>query len=444
MVYRIDGDRAAPFPPGDRGGNPVDAGAQWQVSDYPAAARAVAGRSPVVFSVDAAGPSEQETVARFLTSRGLEGVVLAPVVFWDSLVGVLEFGSATPDGLATATHVAQVAADLLAVALGSGDVIARLQRRNRDLALVVEAGLEDTARLSTDEVLHAVVERLSELTHTPVADIYAVEGDTLRALVSYDGGRFDDGVGRRRPARCGATRAAGAPWRRARSPSPPRLDDPLPGREGRYSLEKWGYQSQLSMPLDRRAGTCSASWNFPTTSRATSARTSTSSAVWARSPRTRWRTPRCSSRSTDATASSTNSSSLARSPAARATSTSSCAPSRSACSGRSTPRTATSTGSCDGCCAASRATTAAGHDDSVLGTTFDLGPLSHARSTAMYNHQVLAITSPDDPQLSETERTIYRDYGFSSEVCLPLVVNDELCTASSTSTTRASATSPSI
>ena len=62
---------------------------------------------------------------------------------------------------------------------------------------MVEAGLEDTARLSTDEVLHAVVERLSDLTHTPVADIYAVEGDTMRGLVSYDSGRSDaewDGV----------------------------------------------------------------------------------------------------------------------------------------------------------------------------------------------------------------------------------------------------------
>ena len=203
-------------------------------------------------TADAGAPQMPPQAAeRFLAGRGLAGVVLTPVVFWDRLVGVLELGSATRQGLATAEHVAQVAADLLAVALGSGDVIARLQRRNRDLALVVEAGLEDTARLSTDEVLHAVAERLSELTHTPVTDLYAVEGDTLRALVSYDGGRFDtewDGVVlplRRYP--CSRRAVETGEITVATS-----LDDPLLDEEGRYSLEKWGYQSQLSMPLVSR------------------------------------------------------------------------------------------------------------------------------------------------------------------------------------------------
>ena len=66
-----------------------------------------------------------------------------------------------------------------------------------------------------------------------------------------------------------------------------------------------------------------------------------------------------------------------------------------------------------------------GHDDAVLGSIFDLEryPTTVA---AMYSHQILTVTSPDDPQLTEDERTTYRDYGFSSEVCLPLVVNDEL------------------
>ena len=40
--------------------------------------------------------------ALILRDPGPHGVVLTPVVFWDRLVGVLEFGSATPQGLATA------------------------------------------------------------------------------------------------------------------------------------------------------------------------------------------------------------------------------------------------------------------------------------------------------------------------------------------------------
>ena len=66
-----------------------------------------------------------------------------------------------------------------------------------------------------------------------------------------------------------------------------------------------------------------------------------------------------------------------------------------------------------------------GHDESVLGTTFDLERYP-TTVEAMFNHQILVISSPDDPQLSQDERTAYHDYGFSSEVCLPLVVNDEL------------------
>ena len=45
-----------------------------------------------------------------------------------------------------------------------------------------------------------------------------------------------------------------------------------------------------------------------------------------------------------------------------------------------------------------------GHDDSVLGTAFDLERYP-TTVEAMYNHQVLAISSPEDPQLSEAERT---------------------------------------
>ncbi len=49
-VYRVDGGVATPFPAGDAGGNPVGDGVAWQLSDYPPAAKAAAGRAPVVVS----------------------------------------------------------------------------------------------------------------------------------------------------------------------------------------------------------------------------------------------------------------------------------------------------------------------------------------------------------------------------------------------------------
>ena len=44
----------------------------------------------------------------------------------------------------------------------------------------------------------------------------------------------------------------------------------------------------------------------------------------------------------------------------------------------------------------------------------------------MNGHRTLIVTSPDDPQLTHGERQTYREYGYASEVCVPLVVDHEL------------------
>ena len=129
--------------------------------------------------------------------------------------------------------------------------IAALEARNRDLQSLVEAATEDASHLSTDDVLESVARRLARLTHSPVADIYAVEGEMLRALVSYDGGSFDrswEGTTvRLRDYPCSA---AAVGQRRVSVASS--LDDPVLTTTGRASLEKWGYQSQLAAPLVAR------------------------------------------------------------------------------------------------------------------------------------------------------------------------------------------------
>jgi diguanylate cyclase (GGDEF)-like protein/excisionase family DNA binding protein len=422
-VYRVDGGVATPFPPGDGGGNPVGAGDAWQLDDYPAAAQAVAGRTRVVFSVDQCGPLAPDGAARFLTGRGLHGAVLTPVVFWDSLVGVLEFGSATPAGLATATHVAQVAADLLAVALGSGDVIARLQRRNRDLTRVVEAGLEDTARLSSDEVLHAVVERLSDLTHTPVADIYAVEGDTLRGLVSYDNGRFDAGWEgvvlplRRYPCSRRAVETREIVVAAA-------LDDPILTGEGRYSLEKWGYQAQLSMPLvshghvlgvvelsDYQPRDFAEDLDLIRGLGQVASHALENASLFEQVDR-RNRTLNELVELGSLVSRTRDLDTLVPAVAERVL-------------GAMDAACCDVYRMIDGTLRCVASFDRSGLDASVLGSTFDLERYP-TTVEAMFNHQVLVISSPDDAQLSEDERTTYHDYGFSSEVCLPLVVNDEL------------------
>jgi diguanylate cyclase (GGDEF)-like protein/excisionase family DNA binding protein len=124
----------------------------------------------------------------------------------------------------------------------------RLRRHNRELDLIVRAGLTDISGLRPREALRSIARRLSELTQTPVVDLYAVDGPIMRALTSFDGGRFDDDwedvtlplsrypCSMRAVETCEITVAA-------------RLADAFLSDQDRYSLEKWGYQAQLSMPL---------------------------------------------------------------------------------------------------------------------------------------------------------------------------------------------------
>ena len=217
----------------------------WAFADDAPAAAALAGRAPVTMTVGQLSPKLAE---RLLTDRGLAAVLLVPLVDDDRAVGLLEAGASSVVIGDAALRLGTATADLLAAARGHGARLARLQRRNRELEAVIEAGLQDTALRSTDDVLHDVASRLSEVTRCPVVDLYALEGETLRALVSHDGGRFDD-------------EWAGVVIPLARYPQSRRavhtreaciaasLEDPALSDEARVSLEKWGYQSQLSLPL---------------------------------------------------------------------------------------------------------------------------------------------------------------------------------------------------
>ena len=126
--------------------------------------------------------------------------------------------------------------------------ITALEARTHDLELLIEAGIEDVSQLSTDDVLQSVARRLARLTHSPVADIYAVDGESLQALVSYDHGTFDrswEGTTvRLRDFPCSAIAVDQRRIAVAAS-----LDDPVLTQTGRASLERWGYQSQLSAPI---------------------------------------------------------------------------------------------------------------------------------------------------------------------------------------------------
>lgn len=305
----------------------------------------------------------------------------------------------------------------------ASSLVAGLRRRNRDLAHVVEAGLDATTRQSADEVLRGVLQRIADLTHTPVIDVYAVENDTLRALASYDGGRFDleweDVVipllrypFSRRAVESGEMVAVAS------------LDDPPLGEQARYSLEKWGYQAQLSLPLiskGRVIGLVELSDYVPRDFGphlelirglcGVAAQALESAALLEQAER-RSRILNELVELGDLGSRPADIESLQRHVAERlqfAVDAAGCDIFRVTAGGVR--------------CVASF--DRSGYDERPVGDLLDLRSYSTIVA-AMNTRQALIITDPDDPQLSESERRAYREYGYASEVCVPLVVNDEL------------------
>jgi excisionase family DNA binding protein len=376
---------------------------RWTLADDPAAQRAVSERK--------------------LIAVRTSGTLLAPLVFNDAVIGLLEAGCSTADRLGSCRLPVQTAAEVLATIIGCGDLLVRLERQNADLELIVQAGLDDIAKLNTDDVLHAVAERLSQTTASPVVDIFAVESDVMRSLVSYDGGTFD-------AARVGVV----VPLRRypcvhravdtGEITITASLDDPELTDEGRYSLEKWGYQAQLSLPLvsaGRVVGLVQMSDYVPRDFRPDLELVRGLGQVAAHALRNASAFEQAERRHralgelvdlAELTANVRDGGDLLRIAAERL-------------------RDAIDAANCDiftTCAEGFRCVASydrSGHNDRVIGSLFDTRSYPTA-AAAVTNRQILVIAHPDDAQLSADERRTYRELGFASEVCIPLVVDGDL------------------
>jgi diguanylate cyclase (GGDEF)-like protein len=125
-----------------------------------------------------------------------------------------------------------------------------LLRRVRDLTAVVDADLEISAALAAGpaQVYRTVARRLAELAGVPVCDIFSVEGEVLHALVSWERGEFDEGYeGRTFPI---------SDWpetEHALRTGEPRVvrdaDDPRLSPVTRAALVCDGFKSMLAIPM---------------------------------------------------------------------------------------------------------------------------------------------------------------------------------------------------
>jgi diguanylate cyclase (GGDEF)-like protein/excisionase family DNA binding protein len=358
-----------------------------------------------------------------LTTRDGETVCLLPLRAGDATTGVVELSGAPKETLLRLGETLEPAARLLAATLTARRASRQLKRRVDDLEVVVQAGIEDTASLSTDEVLLSIIKRLSELTRSPVADVYAVEGGTLRALISLDAGRVDpewEGVVipiSRYP--CSRIAVETGEIAIARS-----LDDRILGESGRFSLERWGYQSQLSMPLvagGRVIGLVELSDYVPRDFSEDLELIHGLGRVAAQALENAGLFEQVERRSRIlnelveiGTFASTcrESDTVLRHVAERLLRTLDAA---NCDIYQSTEEGLRCVASFD----------RSGFDDEAVGRLLDVTTYPTIARTVSTG-QVLVVSGPDDPQLSERERDVYREFGFNSEVCVPLIVNESL------------------
>jgi excisionase family DNA binding protein len=394
---------------------------EWRLDRFSVASSTVGrGETHVVAVSD---PSVDPEVRQRLEAHGLTAVALAPVALRGRIVGLLSATGSDAEALRAAIPAMEATADLVAAALREADEAARLERRARDLDLLSETWRMDIAGMDLDKVLRMVAQRLAVATGSPIAEVYVIEGDSARALVSYDGGRWDEAWEDvvLPLARYPTNRQALASGSAVLICS---LEDAHLDPEARLSLEKWGYQSHLCLPLlsgGRAIGILELYDYVPHDFGPDLelvrglAQVATHALAWERlTEQVRHRDG-----SLDELleigricAAASDPDSLARQVAERL-------------------RSAVDAGSCD----IFRVTTEgvrcvashdrSGSDEEAVGRVLDLAlyPTTVAATNA---HEVLMITSPDDPRLSSTERETYREYGYASEVCVPLVAQDRL------------------
>ncbi len=391
----------------------------WDAQDLPAAA--AGGEAELVRRDD-----ERLTPAtrvQYFDSREVTALVLAPVVCRGETVAVVEAGGVDHEALRAAAPAIRGTATLLAAALQAAEGPGGVRESDRDLAVLRDLWRQDTSRLSTEQVLRDLVERLADATRVPIVEVYAVEGDTARALVSYDGGRWDEaweGIVLRleryptshRAVVTGKPVLAGA------------LDDDGLDPDGRFSLERWGYQSHLAVPLAAGGRTLGLLELYDYVPHDFSAELELARGVGALASLTldaERRTEQVRRRNRiiselEAIARICAATGDAETMVARVAESLRGALDAAACQiYRLTPRGVV--------CIAGHDRT--GRDVEVVGLSGDLGSYPVAVH-AMKARDVLAVSSPGDERFTDAERSVYRAGGWTSEVCVPLVLHDEI------------------
>jgi diguanylate cyclase (GGDEF)-like protein len=224
-------------------------GTSWHVSDVPPARQAVITGRAVTIADHQDPRLTAEQRAALTGDPGLVSLAFIPLLSNGLVVGLMVLGDSRPRELAEAVVQLGAIARLAAAVLAQDERLDDLARAADDLTLVLDTDIEAQSRSTgPEQVLRVIGRRLAELCHTPLVDIFALEGEDLRCVVSWQRGAFrPDYEGTVQPlADWPLTRAAAVSGRLEIVSS---LEDPRLPAAAVEQLRSWGIASFLTIPL---------------------------------------------------------------------------------------------------------------------------------------------------------------------------------------------------
>ncbi len=115
-----------------------------------------------------------------------------PLRIEERTVGLIDLFDVRARDYAEHLDFARSVGQIVAGAFDNALLLDRLEESNRSLRLLADSGLEFGASLDLEKVLSTVARRMCVAGGADTCDIFAVDGDVLRGLVSVDGDVLDE------------------------------------------------------------------------------------------------------------------------------------------------------------------------------------------------------------------------------------------------------------